>query len=291
MNSSGQKRMGPVGNFEWACTSVMGSFYPKITVVTPSYNQGQYLEQTIKSVIGQNYPNLEYIVMDGGSTDQSVSIIERYERYLAYWVSAPDGGQSRAIAKAFDMATGDIVAWLNSDDIYLPGTLQKLSEAYNANLSAEWWIGNTFTINPQNHVVKRWYARPTNLQKLLYSGMPAAQPSTFWKRETYVELGGLDANMQFCFDYDLNIRFAQRASPFIITSFLSAFRFHPTSKTSTIMDVRREEDRLVWKRYGKRDHSRLYGAITTVYYKVPPYLWHMSRLLLDRESARITSIN
>lgn len=268
----------------------MGSSYPKITVVTPSYNQGQYLEQTIKSVIGQDYPNLEYIIMDGGSTDQSVSIIERYERYLAYWVSEPDGGQSKAIAKAFDMATGDIVAWLNSDDIYLPGTLRKVSEIYNSNPSAEWWIGNTFMINPQNRVIKRWYARNTNLQKLLYSGMTAAQPSTFWRRDKYLEYGGLNVDMQFCFDYDLNIRFAQRTSPTCIDAFLSAFRFHPKSKTCTLTDVRRKEDQQVWHKYGRQNNCQWYDFVVTAYYKLLGYIWYSSRCFLDKGSQNISSI-
>lgn len=268
----------------------MSNPYPKITVVTPSYNQGQYLEQTIKSVLTQDYPNLEYIILDGGSTDQSVSIIERYDSSLTYWVSEPDGGQAEAIAKGFDMATGDIIAWLNSDDVYLPGTLQKVSEAYNANPSAEWWIGNTFMINPQNRVIVRWYARSTNLQKLLYSGMTAAQPSTFWKRDKYFEYGKLDTQMQFCFDYDLNIRFAQRTVPIYVDAFLSAFRFHPESKTSTLTDVRRRENQLLWDRYNGSKRYRWYDFLRTAYYKSLAYAWYSSRLLLDRDGKKTTYV-
>jgi glycosyltransferase involved in cell wall biosynthesis len=97
---------------------------PKITIVTPSYNQGQYLEDTIASVLGQNYPNLEYMVLDGGSSDNSLEIIKKYENHLAFWVSERDGGQSAAINRGFGAATGDILAWLNSDDMYLPRVLQ-----------------------------------------------------------------------------------------------------------------------------------------------------------------------
>ncbi len=268
----------------------MSDPYPRITIVTPSYNQGQYLEQTIKSVLTQNYPNLEYIILDGGSTDQSVSIIERYDRSLAYWVSEPDGGQAEAIARGFDMATGDIIAWLNSDDVYLPGTLQRVSEAYSADPTGEWWIGNTFMINHQNHVTIRWYARSTNLQKLLYSGMTAAQPSTFWRRDKYFEYGGLDTEMQFSFDYDLNIRFAQRTDPIYIDEFLSAFRFHPESKTSTLKDVWRRENQLLWDRYSEGKPYRWYDLLTTIYYKSLAYAWYSSRLLLDGKGRKTTHI-
>ena len=260
-----------------------GKPWPRISIVTPSYNQGQFIEETIRSVLLQGYPDLEYIIMDGGSTDESVEIIRKYERWITFWVSEPDGGQADAIRTGFDMANGDIIAWLNSDDIYLHKTLQKVAESYQRYLQGEWWIGNTFTIDSQNQVLNRWYARSLNSQGLLYTGMPAAQPSTFWKREAYVKLGGLDANMQFSFDYDLNLRFAQRTSPIVIDSFLSAFRSHPASKTINIMDVRHEEDRLIRKRYGKYDCSRWYSTIITVYYKVPFYLWHKSRLLLEEK--------
>jgi len=105
--------------------------YPKISIITPSFNQGKYLEETIFSVLGQNYPNLEYIIIDGGSTDNSVDIIKKYENQLTYWISEPDNGQSHAINKGFMKATGGILAWLNSDDMYLPGVLDYVAKTIN----------------------------------------------------------------------------------------------------------------------------------------------------------------
>jgi glycosyltransferase involved in cell wall biosynthesis len=109
---------------------------PKISIVTPSFNQGRFIEKTILSVIEQDYPNLEYIIIDGGSTDESVEIIKKYEKHLAYWVSEPDRGQSHAINKGFERATGEIFGWLNSDDWYHPGALKALAEAFAANPEA-----------------------------------------------------------------------------------------------------------------------------------------------------------
>src|SRR5687768_13083798 len=103
---------------------------PKISIITPSYNQGRFIEETILSVINQNYPNLEYIIIDGGSTDNTVEIIRKYEQHLAYWVSEKDGGQSEAINKGFKKATGDIVCWINSDDFFMPGALSKVADCF-----------------------------------------------------------------------------------------------------------------------------------------------------------------
>ena len=121
--------------------------YSKISIVTPSYNQSQFLERTILSVLNQNYPNLEYLIIDGGSTDGSVEIIRKYEKYLAYWVSEKDNGQADAINRGFQKSTGKILAWLNSDDIYLPGTLLKVSETFNKNPEVDLIFSNIFFID------------------------------------------------------------------------------------------------------------------------------------------------
>ena len=116
--------------------------YPKISIITPSYNQGQFLEQTILSILSQDYPNLEYIIMDGGSSDNSVEIIRKHEDNLTYWVSEPDKGQSDAINKGFQRATGDILTWLNSDDYYLPGTLHTVAEYFTQHPDVECIYGD-----------------------------------------------------------------------------------------------------------------------------------------------------
>src|SRR5512134_129792 len=133
----------------------MNGTSPKISIVTPSFNQGKYLERTIRSVIEQDYPNLEYIIIDGGSTDESVEIIRKYEKHLAYWVSEPDRGQSHAINKGFDRATGEIFGWLNSDDWYVPGALKAVAEAFAANPEAGAVVGAGEMVDEEGKLVLR----------------------------------------------------------------------------------------------------------------------------------------
>ena len=158
--------------------------YPRITVVTPSYNQGRFLEETILSVIGQGYPNLEFMILDGGSTDDSVAVIKKYERHLAYWVSEKDEGQAHAINKGFARATGDILAWLNSDDMYLPGALNYIASRLDVGLP-ELIFGNCFHFiqdkpSATGSDVRRWHE-----QRNLLLADYLIQPSTFWTRKAW----------------------------------------------------------------------------------------------------------
>src|SRR5882672_3579012 len=127
--------------------------YPTISIVTPSYNQGSYLEKTILSVLDQEYPNIEYIVIDGGSTDNSVDIIKKYEKHLKYWVSEQDRGQSNAINKGFSHATGDLLAWLNSDDYYMPGALWTLATMAMANPEASAFVGTGRVVDETGNIL------------------------------------------------------------------------------------------------------------------------------------------
>ena len=173
----------------------------KISVVTPSYNQGQFLEQTIQSVLGQNYPNLEYIIIDGGSTDNSKDIIGKYDQDLTYWVSEKDKGQAHAINKGFEQATGDILCWLNSDDYFLPGTLNRVNELFNS-IEADIITGNTLHVNEREG--KSWLGKvriPFNKRLLDYYD-PIFQPSTFWKKDTWINSGGLSEERHFTFDWN-----------------------------------------------------------------------------------------
>ena len=225
--------------------------WPKISIVTPSYNQGQFIEETIRSVLLQNYPNLEYIIMDGGSTDNSVKIIKKYEPWLTYWVSEKDNGQADAIQKGFQKATGEVIGWLNSDDFFLPDALVKVGEKIHEDPGMEFIVGGGMLVDNEGRLFDKYYSFPQSFESLLSIGQFSLQMSSFWRRDVYSEIGGLDTGLRFCFDYDFFLRLTRRRQPGGIDSLLSASRMHPGSKTSTIfVTVALPEADLVRKRYG-----------------------------------------
>lgn len=216
--------------------------WPKITIVTPSFNQGAYLEKTILSVLNQNYPNLEYIIMDGGSEDGSVEIIRKYSRYLSHWSSEPDNGQSAAIAKGFSLATGEYLAWINSDDIYFPNVLYKVGETLKQHKETDIVSGNMFILDANDNIVaERRLARFGPYITRLgfrYGGFGMYQPASFWSRRLYDEVGGLDTGFRFCMDTDLFIRLGLKGRNFkFIRAAIVGYRIHRTSKTSTLQDL------------------------------------------------------
>ncbi len=208
---------------------------PKITIITPSYNQGHYLEQTIDSVLSQNYSNIEYIVIDGGSTDQSVEIIKKYEKYLAYWVTEKDNGQSNAINKGLQRATGEIVNWINSDDYYEPKALKVVAEAFR-DKTTNVVCGRGKIIKANGKLVR--YSRGTdvydnNLAKTIgWARMD--QPETFFRRSVFQTIGTLNDGLHYLMDRDLWIRYllsfglsGVKTNPDILIN----FRLHDLSKT------------------------------------------------------------
>jgi len=206
--------------------------YPKISIVMPSLNQGHYIGEAIQSVLDQQYPNVELIVIDGGSADETIDIIKRYEHHIAYWVSERDNGQSDAINKGLAKATGDIVNWLNSDDCYFPGALRHIAEAFVANDAlCVCGVTRVFGIGPDR--VKTSYINKESLKDTLCN-LLIEQPSTFFRKSVFDELGGVASDLHYVMDRDLWIGFLsvhglQRVVS--IDALIAGFRRHEGSKT------------------------------------------------------------
>lgn len=223
--------------------------YPRISVVTPSFNQGAYLGETLASVASQHYPDLELIVMDGGSTDDSVEVIKSFASSVTHWESQPDNGQSQAINKGFAKTTGDIVCWLNSDDVFLPGALNAVAHAFNSNPEWEWVSAPSLKFGDGIHEVGGLYELPKDRVEWLRF-CPLAQPSTFWKRSLYDRLGGLDESFHFALDYEYWIRFVfSGASVHFMDRPLSAYRLHDVSKTISSQEKFRAEETRLREKY------------------------------------------
>jgi len=227
--------------------------FPKISIITPSYNQSRFIQQTIDSVLNQGYPNLEYIIIDGGSTDNTLEILQSYGNSIK-WVSEPDQGQADAINKGAQMATGEIMAFINSDDFYLPGTLITVADAF-ANHRCDWLIGNYLIVNQHNANIQRYIITYKNILRIFSSYFLLSltnfipQPSTFWRMDLYREVGPLDISLKFALDYDLWMRFWQISPPFKLSKTLAAFRLHNTSKSGSQFIVQFDEELSVLQRH------------------------------------------
>lgn len=228
------------------------SSWPKISIVTPSYNQAEFLERTILSVLNQNYPNMEYIIIDGGSTDGSVEIIKKYEKYLAYWVSEKDNGQSDALNKGFRRCKGEILAYINSDDMYLPGSFFKVVKAFKTKTRINLIFGNVIHIDANDNLIGECRFTKFDFDTLIFEGGNLHQPATFWTREIYNKVGGFNPKYKFCMDFDFFCRIGEEKGNLIHTrEYLATFRIYEKSKSSTIVNVGNMEHEEIVKRYIK----------------------------------------
>lgn len=212
--------------------------YPKISIVTPSYNQAEYLEKTILSVLNQNYPNLEYVVIDGGSTDSSVKIIKKYSSRLHYWQSKKDNGQSDAINQGFEKTTGEIMLWINSDDILMPGSLFFIASVFSSFPEIKWLTALPTTLTPDNFLnyvaTPPWYLRPLIRRGLYirkYCGF-IMQEGTFWHRSLWDLAGGYVKDVPYTMDWDLWKRFAQFDELVLAKAVLAGYRLNPSRKNN-----------------------------------------------------------
>ena len=227
-----------IDNIEFKKT---GTNDPLVSIITPSFNQGEYIRATIESVIKQDYPNIEYIVIDGGSTDSTLSILEEYKTRLSY-ISEPDKGQSNAINKGFRMANGEIIAWLNSDDVYEPGCIRKAVDTLRKNPDAAMVYGDGYIIDKEGNKTGPFiYSRSFNLWALTHIWDYIMQPTTFFRKSDVESVGFLDENLNWTMDWDLWIKLALRKEVVYIPDYLACSREYKETKTSTGKDKRLAE--------------------------------------------------
>jgi glycosyltransferase involved in cell wall biosynthesis len=230
--------------------------WPQISLITPSYNQYNYISETLKSVAIQKYPNLEYIVIDGGSSDGSVEIIKEYSQHIKYWVSESDSGQTDALLKGFSRATGDILCWLNSDDVLEPNTLFEVAEFFLEHPEAEIVYGNATWIDKDSRILRSKKEHDFNQFVFLYDHNYIPQPSTFWRRSLYEKTGGLNPHVSVAMDTDFWARCLQHTKFYHVNKQWSRMRYHEEAKThpnkmrylarAQVKEIRR-------KYYGKND--------------------------------------
>ena len=224
---------------------------PRLTIITPSYNQAIFLERTIDSVLSQGHPNLEYIIVDGGSKDGSVDIIRKYERHLAWWVSEPDRGQVHALNKGFQRATGVWVGWQNSDDFYLPGALALAASAQvNAPEDIGVIAGAMLMVDANDNWLRELrYVTPT-FRSLRAEGMVIANQSTWWRRRLHSKVGFLDEEYDCSFDYDWFLRLLIHTRAHYIDEMLGALRFHENTKTCNLSSKFAEQNEAILRHWG-----------------------------------------
>ncbi|MEZ6136556.1 MAG: glycosyltransferase family 2 protein [Pirellulaceae bacterium] len=228
----------------------------KISLLTPSYNHADFIQRTIDSVLQQQGDfELDYVVLDGGSTDATTRILKGYGESLR-WTSKADGGQIEALNHGLDAATGDVVGWLNSDDMLLPGALQKVAEGFAQNPQAVWLHGDCTIVDRDDKEIRQWVsaykryrARRYSRKKLLSSNF-ISQMTVFWKRTVMHKIGMLDSSLTLAFDYDYWLRLSKIADPIYVPSPLAAFRWYPTSKSGGNLRRQCQEDERVARGHG-----------------------------------------
>lgn len=252
-----------------------------VSIVTPSFRQGHFLEAAIRSVLEQDYPKIEYIVVDGGSQDGSAEIIQRYASRLAWWVSEPDQGHADALNKGFARANGELLAWLNSDDIYEPGAVREAVEYMQANPQVSMVYGDANFINDQGQVIGKFPARQTSYRRMRRGYVHIAQPSSFFRASAFRQVAPIDTSLYFSFDYDMWLKLAALGPVQYLPRLWSNFRLHGDCKT-VLADDRCWPDMLeVNRRLGGSKFSVIHAKYL-VRRVVAPYINWRRRRMFER---------
>ena len=271
-----------------------GADWPKISIVMPSFNQVQFIERSILSVLNQGYPNIELIVIDGGSSDGTVNIIKRYEDRIAYWVSEKDKGQSDALNKGFLRASGEIYGWLNSDDLYMPGAFKSAVETFAVNQGKKVVFGDWLSIDIHDNLVDLHHAFDFNLNHFKYEGFHLNAQSMFWRSNVHKKFGGFDVSLYNTMDYQMILDFGINIGQekFLrIPKVLGAFRRYDGQKTGGFTPRVLLEHQSMALRYGYMNKYGRLGAWRRLPYRFRRAYWYFKRGGLQNLLSRLTAAN
>jgi glycosyltransferase involved in cell wall biosynthesis len=250
---------------------------PKITVITPTFNQAVFIERTILSVLNQNYPNLEYLVFDAGSNDGTLEILKKYSDSLT-WFSEPDHGQTDAINKGLRLCTGDVITFLNSDDEFAPGALGKVGEYFLAHPQIAWVTGKCQVIDQQDVEVLKLVTLYKNLLLRTHSSQLLkivnfiSQPATFWRRKVLDEIGYMDETLEYVMDYDYWLRITCKYPISFLDEVLAKFRTYPASKTRQSAINQQDEEFRVVHKYSRSAPLRFIHSLHRLF-NIVVYTW------------------
>lgn len=256
------------------------SKYPLISVIIPSFNQGDYIEETILSVIGQQYSNLEIIIIDGGSSDNTVDIIQKYSDHIKYWHSRKDQGQADAINQGMKLSSGEVLCWLNSDDMYLPGTLLDVGKRFIGRTDQNLLLyGAAVTIKEESNNLNggSQIPKPFDTFTLTYRD-PIVQPSTFWTRQLWESTGELNISYNYVLDWDWFIRASKIAEFEQVSKFYSVYRYHPQHKTSNGGMKRKKEIVEIVNNYSSDYWIKLYNFVYENNVEIKDFLQKCNKL-------------
>jgi glycosyltransferase involved in cell wall biosynthesis len=263
---------------------------PKISIVMPSYNQAKFIERSIISVINQNYINLQLIIIDGNSTDGTIDIIKKYERHIDYWLSEIDNGQSDALNKGFQVADGEIFGWLNSDDIYMPNTLNTIANCFIKNKNKSIVFGDWLSIDEQDKIIDLHYAFNFNLNHFKYEGFHLNAQAMFWKKEVHLKFNNFDLNLYNTMDYQMILEFGineGNKSFYRVKNVLGAFRRYEGQKTTHLSKRVLNEHKYIAKKYKYIDKFSYKGKIKRLGYRFRRAYWYFIRGNLNELMYRV----
>lgn len=251
-----------------------------VSVVMPSFNQDKYIEKSILSVINQNYNNIELIIIDGGSTDKTISIIKKYEKYVNYWISEKDYGQSDALNKGFKISNGEILCWLNSDDLLLPDAIKTAVKLLSNNLEKKICYGDWVTIDEHDSIIDKFFAFDFNKYHFIYEGFHLNSQAMFWRREVLKNFSGFDINLNKTMDYQMILEFSlkNKETNFIrVAKYLAAFRRYSGQKTSGYDEDVHNEHLYISKKYALDDRFSQIGKLKRIYFRFRRAKWYFKR--------------